>query len=90
MEGVPQGSIPRPLLFFIKINTLFAASYLLYFHITFSCWHTDNCDIADPLPGSSTVLHHHQVSATVLTLCFHQAERHGGQCVLEHSVFVGL
>ncbi len=52
--------------------------------------HTYNRNIADSLPGSSTVLHHHHISATVLTLCLHQAQRHSSQCVLEHNMLVGL
>lgn len=51
---------------------------------------TDHCDVADSLPGSSAVLHHHHVSAAVLPLRLHQAKRHGGQRVLEHDVLVGL
>lgn len=51
---------------------------------------TDHGDVADPFPGAGAVLHHHHVSAAVSALRLHQAQRHGGQRVLEHHVFVGL
>lgn len=96
--GVPQGSTLGALLFsdfVVAYSSLFlllsADDTSLYPNFLHECHlHTDNCDVADSLPGSGAVLHHHHVSAAVLALCLHQAERHGGQCVLEHDMLVGL